>query len=147
VARTIKEHFNDENSRFKKLTFRLIGVQAISLARLSFRLVDALIIQEKSEIEKVKRIALSKLCQALRNIGSLINRVDISNQGTYVSDVKEVCTRYFNLFSLFFFKNLVTALSGPLVMLFHTMPNVYTRNSKLDMELSPCKVKRPKTQP
>ena len=43
VARAIEEHYKKESTRFNKLTSRLIGAQAIALAKYSYRLVDNII--------------------------------------------------------------------------------------------------------
>ena len=42
LARKIREHYNDKDKRANTISTRLIGEQAISLARYSFRLIDAL---------------------------------------------------------------------------------------------------------
>ena len=42
LARQIREHYNEKEKRSNKISTRLIGEQAIYLARYSFRLIDAL---------------------------------------------------------------------------------------------------------
>ena len=48
---------------------RLIGNQAIGLARYSYRLVDTLRYDNESEAQKIKRFALGKIGEYLRNAG------------------------------------------------------------------------------
>ncbi len=83
------------------LPTRLIGAQAISLARYSHRLVDSLTVLG-NPLAELKQLALGKICESLRDIGSLINRVTIDGFNDYPDLVKKECTLYFNLFSLFF---------------------------------------------
>ena len=103
IGMKIREHYNVESSRFKKLETRLIGAQAISLVFIvySFRLIDQLITENESETQVLKRLALAKMCENLRDIGSQINRVVVENE-SYPEQVKILCRNYFNLFSLFF---------------------------------------------
>ncbi len=42
LSTKMQEHHHDESKRFNKLSVRLIGAQAVSLARHSYRLVDCL---------------------------------------------------------------------------------------------------------
>ena len=42
LSTKVQEHYEDESKRFNKLSVRLIGAQAIALARYCYRLVDAL---------------------------------------------------------------------------------------------------------
>ena len=42
------------------------------------------------------------MCETLRLIGTLINKVDVSELPDYVTKVTEACKLFFNLFSLFF---------------------------------------------
>lgn len=100
VAQRIDEHYQKESERMKKLDNRLIGSQAISLAQFSFRLVDTLKCDNESDAQKIKRMAMSKICQYLRDIGALINRINVSS--SYPENLKELCQVYFNLFSLFY---------------------------------------------
>lgn len=57
LARQIREHYNDEEKRNNNISTRLIGEQAISLARYSFRLIDALATQDESGPQRIKRLA------------------------------------------------------------------------------------------
>ena len=84
----------------KPISLRLIGSQAICLARHGYRLVDALAGSNESEAEVIRRAALSKIQQLLRDIGSQINRVNITNID-YPNDVERLCTQYFNIYTLF----------------------------------------------
>lgn len=101
IAKNIEEHYNRPNDRLKKLQVRLIGAQAISLARYSYRLVDVLKNDDEDQTQLLKRLALSKICESLRDIGSEMNRVKIENHA-YVDNLKLLCANYFNIFSLFF---------------------------------------------
>ena len=47
VASLIREHYKDKDKRSNNLSIRLIGEQAIALARYSYRLVDALVVQTR----------------------------------------------------------------------------------------------------
>ena len=78
VANLIKEHYNDESMHHKTLSIRLIGEQAIQLARYSYRLVDSLKSEAESEQEELKRLALSKICQLLRDATALFNKVNVT---------------------------------------------------------------------
>ena len=75
VADHIKEHYDSVSNRMKSLTIRLIGAQAINLAQYSYRLLDTLEIKNESNGARITRLALSKICEVLRDIGSFINRV------------------------------------------------------------------------
>ena len=102
TATQIREHFIQVSERYKTFpsTCRLIGDQAIQLARHSLSIIDVLKNTSTSEIQNIRLIILSKLCQTLRKIGVLINVVEGSE--TYLSEVKHYCKLYFNLFSLYF---------------------------------------------
>lgn len=101
VAKGIKEHHQNEQKRFNKLETRLIGDQVISLAQYSFRLVDILEIPGETKSQMLKRLALGKICQTLRDVGVLINQVHINGE-SYASEVYRVCKLYFDMFSLFY---------------------------------------------
>ena len=77
----LEEHYNDEAKRFNKLSTRLIGEQAIVLARYSYRLVDCLKTGNETEGEKLKRLALSKIVEYLRNAGGLFNKIYVNSPG------------------------------------------------------------------
>ena len=100
VSMKIEEHYKSEATRYKKLSNRLIGSQAIALAQYSYRLIDALKVNNESDSQIIKRLVLAKICQYLRNIGALINQVNVKDG--YPVDVRKACQMYFNLFSLFF---------------------------------------------
>ena len=99
----IKDHYNDEAQRHKKLPVRLIGDQAIALANFSFRLIDALKVLDESPAQKLERLALGKIAQFLRNAGALFNKIEVSP--SYLGELTEFCTLYFNLYALFFSSN------------------------------------------
>ena len=100
LSRAIEDHYKNEKTRDKKFTERLIGQQAVTLARHGLLLIDNLITNDESELERYSRSALSKVLETLRNIGVLINKVDADN--TYPNEVTITCTLYFNLIALFF---------------------------------------------
>ena len=103
LGASIEDHFKSEKTKDTKLSERLIGEQAIKLAKYGLRLVDALNTStefEESEILYFYRCALSKTFETLRNIGTLINKVEVNN--AYVEDVSKKCTLYFNLIALYF---------------------------------------------
>lgn len=100
VANKIKEHYNDKDQKSNNLTTRLIGEQAIALAKYSYRLIDTLEIPNESGAQKLKRQALGKAAQHLRNAGTLFNKVN-----TYLIEIeqlKENLITYYNLLALFF---------------------------------------------
>lgn len=55
LASKIKEHYNNESTRHNKLPIRIIGSQAIALARYSFRLIDSLECDNEYYALKIKR--------------------------------------------------------------------------------------------
>ena len=100
VAKLIREHYEVVSNRMKSLAIRLIGAQAIALARYCYRLVDAMESANESNAELISRLALSKICEKLRDIGSIINRVKTSTDN--VDKIQSLCQLYFNLYVLFF---------------------------------------------
>ena len=102
LASRIKEHYADEAKRFNKLPVRRIGRQTLALSRYVYRLIDA--IQETSESppQRIRRLALSKIAQYLRDAAGLFNRINVSLCPGYIDQLSEYCELYFNLFSLFF---------------------------------------------
>ncbi|XP_078372353.1 uncharacterized protein LOC144656016 [Oculina patagonica] len=100
LARHIREHYNDKEKRSNNISTRLIGEQAISLARYSFRLIDALQMEGESGPQRIKRLALGKVAQYLRDAGTLFNKVDTNS--AEILQLKDICTMYFNLLALFF---------------------------------------------
>ena len=97
---SIKEHYKDEKTKFNKMSTRLIGDQAIAIARYGYRLVDCLEFPEESPAERVKRLALSQLVLYLRNACALFNK--ISTTRAELLELEENCKLYFNLLCLFF---------------------------------------------
>lgn len=83
----------------KSLTIRLIGSQAIALAQYGYRLVDSLQFENESEAEIVTRLAMSKISEALRDIGPMINKVNVTSE--CAEKVDKLCKLYFNLYSIF----------------------------------------------
>ena len=69
VASLIREHYKDKDKdkRSNNLSIRLTGEQAIALARYSYRLVDALVVPNETPAQKIKRLALGKVAQYLRD--------------------------------------------------------------------------------
>ena len=65
TATHIRGHYNQVSERFKTFlsSCRLIGDQAIELARHSLLIIDALKSTSNSEIQSTRLIILSKLCQ------------------------------------------------------------------------------------
>ena len=95
----IKDHYSDEKERHKSLSIRLIGEQAVQLARYSYRLLDSLAMEDESEQERVKHLALCKISQLLRDAATLFNKVHVTS--AEVSQLKEICQIYFNMYALF----------------------------------------------
>ena len=59
VSSKIKEHYANENERFKKYTgVRLIGAQAISCARYSLHIIDDIKDESNNDYQKIKLLAL-----------------------------------------------------------------------------------------
>ena len=76
VSSKIKEHYANKNKRFKKYTgVRLIGVHALSCTPYTLHIINAIKGESDNDYQKVKLLALSKICQTLRTIGTLINSV------------------------------------------------------------------------
>ena len=100
IANLIHKHYEIESERMKTLTIRLIGAQSILLAQYGYRLVDALETDNESQPELITRLALSKICEKLRDIGSVINQVKTT--ADYPEKVTNLCKIYFNLYVLFF---------------------------------------------
>ena len=101
LSTKVQEHYEDESKHFNKLSVRLFGAQAIALARYCYRLVDALQTPSESEGEKLRRLALGKIVEYLRNAGGLFNKIYVSSPGE-ICQLEEFCQLYFNLLSLFF---------------------------------------------
>jgi hypothetical protein len=101
LSTKVQEHYEDESKRFNKLSVRLIGAQAIALARYCYRLVDALQTPSESEGENLRRLALGKIVEYFRNTGGLFNKIYVSSPGE-ICQLEEFCQLYFNLLSLFF---------------------------------------------
>ena len=95
----IKDHYSDEKERHTSLSIRLIGEQAVQLARYSYWLLDSLAIENESEQERVKRLALCKISRLLRDAATLFNKVHVTS--AEVSQLKEICQIYFNIYALF----------------------------------------------
>ena len=98
ICPMIKEHYNHD--KFKKLTVRLIGAQAIKLSKYSLRLVDALKQGCQGKYSNIKFITISKICERLRVVGAIMNSVTCDN--TSIKRLSDACKNYFNLMSLFF---------------------------------------------
>ena len=70
------------------------------MANFSYRLIESLKILEESPAQKLKRLALGKIAQFLRNAGAIFNKIEIC--AVDLGQLKEFCTLYFNLYVLFF---------------------------------------------
>ena len=90
VADNIKQHFSSEQTRYNKLKNRMIGSQAISMAKYGLRAVDLLKNDLESAAERYKRIFLSKIFETLRSIGTMFNSVNVCE--SYVAELDELCT-------------------------------------------------------
>ena len=100
LASIVREHYSDESNRHNKLPVRLIGNQAIALARYSYRLVDTLKCENETEAQKAKRLALGKIGEYLRNAGGLFNRIETNS--AQVARLKK-CAKCISISSLCFF--------------------------------------------
>ena len=97
---SIKAHFDDEKKRFNKIPTRIIGEQAIAIARYGYRLVDSLEFSDESAVQKVKHLSLSRIMLYLRNACATFNKV--SSTKPELLELDENCKLYFNLLCLFF---------------------------------------------
>ena len=97
----LEEHHSDEGKCFNKLTLRLIGEQAMLPARHCYRLIDCLESVNETDAEKLKRLALSKIAEYLRDAGGLFNIIHLDSLGE-IDQLDEFCKHYFNLLALFF---------------------------------------------
>ena len=79
VVSKIREHYYDKDHRANNLSTRLIGEQAIALAKYSYRLLDALEIPDESPAQRLKRQALGKAVEHLRNASTFFNKVDTNS--------------------------------------------------------------------
>lgn len=84
------------------LPMRLIGDQAISLARYGFRLIDGLECDDESPAQHMRTLALGTrtIVLYLRQACTLFKKVSINK--AELLELKEYCQLYFNLFCLFF---------------------------------------------
>ena len=62
-----QDHYKDDQKRFNKIPVRLIGEQAVSIARYGYRLVDSLQLPDEPPPQEVKRLSLSRIVLYLRN--------------------------------------------------------------------------------
>ena len=127
ISRGIEEHYASEKTRYIKLSARLIGEQAIKLARYSCRLIDGLYLNSKGSSSKIKCLALGKMTECLRDIGAMISRVNVSHD--YPREVQNIC-RYFLILFLSFSQIAVKLLYGPLGTLFRIMLRGYIEITK-----------------
>ena len=65
VSDNIKEHFRSEKTRFNVLSNRLIGAQAIRMAKFGLRVVDILKCESESDMQKFKRVSISNIFETL----------------------------------------------------------------------------------
>ena len=95
----MEEHYNDSSKRSNNISLRLISRQAISLAKYGYRLVDSLETAGEPPASKIKRQALAKAMQYLRDAGTLFNKVNTN--AAEVAELKKNLTYYFIILSLF----------------------------------------------
>ena len=103
MERFIREHYAIVSKRENNLGIRLIGEQAIQIARYGYRLADCLCISNKFDASYVKYIVICKLLQTLRDIGAMLCKVDVD--ASYSNEVEKFCTLYFRLYALYFQSN------------------------------------------
>ena len=129
---------------FNKLSYRLIGPQAILLAKYGLRAVDVLQTPVESEVEKMYHSVASKIFESLRHAGVLANRVLVDN--TYPKAISKICTLYFNLYAIFP-PMVATALYGHWGMLYQShnigygvlsMQGKEAKHSQIKQELKNC---------
>ena len=90
-----------KQKRLNRLPTRLIGSQTVSLARYGYRLVDCLSTENESSLEKIRRLALSKAVEFLRNAGGLFNKISVGSVGE-IDQLVESCKLYYNILALFY---------------------------------------------
>ena len=78
ICKRIKEHYASSN-KYNKLPGRIIGDQDISLSCYCTRIIDVLKDDNDSPLEQLKLSALSKICEALRKLGTLMNKINVDN--------------------------------------------------------------------
>jgi hypothetical protein len=100
VARHVEEHYADTTHRSNNLSTRLIGRQAIALARYGYRILDVLEVENESPAELINRKALGKAMQFLRNAGTLFNKVEAT--AAEIGQLNRNLSDYFNVLALFF---------------------------------------------
>ena len=105
----IKEHHADQNKRHNKIPTRLIGRQAIALRRYAFRLIDSLQLPNESPEQSLKRLALGRIVQYLRNACVVFNKL-LSTQAELL-ELDENCKLYFNVMCLFYRANVNVQLN------------------------------------
>ena len=99
IAGLVKEHHNEDHDHGRKLTVRLIGEQAIQLARYSYRLLESLRTKDESKEEEIKLLVLCKIAQLLRDAATPFNKVHV--KAAEVLQLKEICQTYFNIYAIF----------------------------------------------
>ena len=75
-----------------------MGAQAISLSRYSLRLIDVMKDKNDTNVQNIRLIVLSKICQSMQTVGTL-NSVFATK--ITIDDLKNACKLYFNLFPIF----------------------------------------------
>ena len=96
----IKENYADKKNRHNKIPTRLIGAQAIALARYAYRLTDSLHSSDESPVQRVTRLAPGRVVLHLREAFSIFNKVSTTQAD--LQDLDENCKLYFILMCLFF---------------------------------------------
>ncbi len=103
------------------------GEQAISLARYSFRLINALYMKSESGPQRITRLALGKVAQYLRDAVTLFSKVDTNS--AEIHQLKDTCTMYINLLALFF-PEAVNLTVWTVGLPYLTMQNYFTGNTR-----------------
>ena len=105
----IKEHHADRNKRHNKIPTRLIGRQAIALARYKYRLIDSLQLPNESPEQSLKQLALGRIVHYLRNSCAVFNK--LLSTAAELLELDENCKLYFNVMCLFYRANVNVQLN------------------------------------
>ena len=95
-----QDHYKDDKKRFNKIPVRLIGEQAVAIARYGYRLVDSLQLPDESPAQAVKRLSLSRIVLYLRNACTTFNKVTTTK--AELLELEDNCKLFFNLLCLSF---------------------------------------------
>ena len=92
-----QDHYKDDKKRFNKIPVRLIGEQAVAIARCDYRLVDSLQLPDESPAQEVKRLSLSRIVLFLRNACTTFNKVTTTK--AELLELEDNCKLFFNFFA------------------------------------------------